>query len=335
MAVSLPYGDFGLSPSSPTDAMPTAATFELATTAGSTLGVDRREYQQVRPYFSTVKADPQSTDAIRPTEYSSPAEIFAYLDEATGICAGARSELISSGIVRAEDLRHVFPVEGCFVGDPPKPRVTLSEVIAVILNGDTVRSWVASGDPAIRLRAISKAVKDSVRHRRNRGNYRTYVLIYADMDETNQTEHNNSLLLADFDEGYDISKRPSEFLEKWNLIESLSAHFGREAVEKATAVSGNKLSKKADISLLSKHLMFSLKHQFKYPTIDDFIIICSAIFLLAMIASCVALVMGAIISTDAKYINSVGIAVAISGVILLILSEWSAMRIRPRGNSPH
>lgn len=211
----------------------------LTQTSAECVALDGRldivHYKRHTPQIQNRPQDIISLNkTIRPTKDSSDSEIDYYFAIAGEICKTAKLNIIESNILDEKYILRIAPVDGCYSGRPPAPRVTISEVIAVILSNDFFYDNQNRSQRIRIMRTIAKEIQRESRVVRMNRLFKTYVLFYRDLEQgTDEAEARNDLVGLDLDADSASFDAAREAAEQEALLNSVGAIYTPKIVSHA------------------------------------------------------------------------------------------------------
>lgn len=263
--------------------------------------------------------------AIRPTRDSTDQDIAHYLHVVSSICEEAWTRLVAEKVLRANDIVRIVPVDGCYAGRPPEPRVTLSEVIAVILEPTLLMCWDAEGVTNQKIWKIIRTIQFESCNARSSRIFRTYVLVYSagTLSNSAQGKPQNCLIAVNFDLGrlpIDVSK---EQFERNQLLSVLDVIFSPVSV--GEAVSRGTVELSAPISDGSPPQIPVMKLT-KVSPFAKVVVILGSISVLLIAVSIFALLSGIVPDSRQGIVAALGVA---SGTALMFFGELAGQIFEP------
>lgn len=272
-----------------------------------------------RPKATRCESDPcfPHTGAVRPTRDSTDQDIAHYLHVVTTICGDAWTSLVRDGVFKPDDVVQIVPVDGCFTGRPPEPHVTLSEVIAVIIEPDVLANWVRLGCDDHRLLEIIDTIQSTSHEIRSNRVFRTYVLIYVRcmLADIAPGGPRHRLIAADFELTQSPIDMLQEAIERNHLLSILEVKFTEAKVEQALQRVTFARAAKSNKLLATTSLVKQLN---EFPHYSKFVVVMGCISCALLIGCVLALIFGAIPRYHQGAIAALG---ATAGLILMFAGE--------------
>lgn len=261
---------------------------------------------------------------IRPTSTSSDEEKLRYAEVTAAICDTALRDLLSTGRFRSGDILKITPVDGCFHGTPPKPRVTLSEVLAAVVSADALERWQRESSLREQVALIREKIRYHSRMHRLLRDFRTYILVYVagPQGSPENSSRKNRLIAADFDSKIRPMRTLAEFIERRNLLKHLRIHFKAEMVKAAILLSGDELSNRSDLKVLAEEFMSAVKASSQRFSPANFVILFGMTALVTLLGSLIAL---PFVWGHAETLRFAVASGASAGVALMLAGEWASV----------